>query len=112
MMQAVRSRSTHDVVVIGSGASGGMAAFNLTRKGVKVLLLDAGGVFSRDDFWTHVPAFEADARRRSGDAPPPHDTRSNAAESLFRTLEAQINNGVLKEGEPLPPEREIVDRLA
>ncbi|MCY4536474.1 MAG: FAD-dependent monooxygenase, partial [Bryobacterales bacterium] len=28
-----------DVVIIGSGAAGGMAAWNLTRKGVKVLML-------------------------------------------------------------------------
>ena len=54
--------SKHDVVVIGSGAAGGMAAWNLTRKGVKVLLLDAGGRFSRADFWTHVSPWEARER--------------------------------------------------
>jgi choline dehydrogenase-like flavoprotein len=32
----------HDVLIIGSGASGGMAAYALTRKGVKCLMLDAG----------------------------------------------------------------------
>ncbi|WP_342077631.1 FCD domain-containing protein [Yoonia sp. SS1-5] len=31
-----------------------------------------------------------------------------AADDLFRTLEDMINTGVLKEGDPLPPEREIV----
>ena len=30
------------MIVVGSGASGGMAAWNLTRQGVDVLLLDAG----------------------------------------------------------------------
>lgn len=36
-------RSTvHDVVIIGSGAGGGMAAYTLARLGVKCLLLDAG----------------------------------------------------------------------
>lgn len=34
--------SNHDVVIIGSGAAGGMAAYTLTKKGVKCLLLDAG----------------------------------------------------------------------
>ena len=29
----------HDVIIIGSGASGGMAAWNLTRHGVNVLML-------------------------------------------------------------------------
>ena len=32
----------YDVLIIGSGASGGMAAYTLTRKGVKCLMLDAG----------------------------------------------------------------------
>src|SRR4051794_2853962 len=32
----------YDVLIIGSGASGGMAAYNLTKKGIKCLLLDAG----------------------------------------------------------------------
>lgn len=32
----------YDVLIIGSGASGGMVAWNLTRKGVRCLMLDAG----------------------------------------------------------------------
>jgi choline dehydrogenase-like flavoprotein len=59
-----------DVVVIGSGASGGMAAYNLTQKGVKVLLLDAGEEFDRRYFWTHTLPYQADARLRKGDEPP------------------------------------------
>ncbi len=59
-----------DVVVVGSGASGGMAAYNLTQKGVKVLMLDAGDEFDRRYFWTHTLPYEADGRRRRGDAPP------------------------------------------
>src|SRR5919107_951796 len=34
--------TTYDVLIIGSGASGGMAAYTLTKLGVKCLLLDAG----------------------------------------------------------------------
>lgn len=33
---------THDVLIIGSGASGGMTARTLTAKGIKCLMLDAG----------------------------------------------------------------------
>ena len=62
--------SAADVIVVGSGASGGMAAYNLTQKGVKVLMLDAGGEFDRRYFWTHTLPYEADGRRRRGDAPP------------------------------------------
>jgi choline dehydrogenase-like flavoprotein len=34
--------SEHDVVIIGSGAAGGMAAYTLTKLGVKCLMLEAG----------------------------------------------------------------------
>ena len=34
--------SHYDVLIIGSGASGGMAAYTLTQKGIKCLMLDAG----------------------------------------------------------------------
>ena len=41
---------TNDVLIIGSGASGGMAANTLTKKGIKCLMLDAGPPvdFTRD----------------------------------------------------------------
>ena len=35
-------RNDYDVVIIGSGAGGGMAAHTLTKLGVKCLMLDAG----------------------------------------------------------------------
>ncbi len=70
-MQIVESREVHDVIIIGSGASGGMAAYNLTQKGVKVLMLDAGGKFERTKFWTHAVPFEADECLRHGEKPPP-----------------------------------------
>jgi choline dehydrogenase-like flavoprotein len=50
MMQAASSRELHDVVIVGSGASGGMAAWNLTRQGTKVLMLDAGTKFPRPQY--------------------------------------------------------------
>ena len=50
-MQVRKSPEVHDVVIIGSGASGGMAAWNLTRKGMRVLMLDAGTKFPRSQFW-------------------------------------------------------------
>ncbi len=36
------SSTNYDVVIIGSGAAGGMAAYTLTKLGVKCLMLDAG----------------------------------------------------------------------
>lgn len=69
-MQVKKQSRVYDVVVIGSGASGGMAAWNLTRQGVNVLLLDAGRRFDRSTFWTHVLPYEARERRARGEQPP------------------------------------------
>ena len=69
-MQTGKSDPVYDVVVIGSGAAGGMAAWNLTRQGVSVLLLDAGERFDRAKFWTHVKPWEARARHDRGEPTP------------------------------------------
>src|SRR5512146_3019342 len=37
-----RVEADYDVVIIGSGASGGMAGYTLTRLGLRCLMLDAG----------------------------------------------------------------------
>ena len=69
-MQIITPSRVHPVVVIGSGASGGMAAWNLTRQGIDVLLLDAGDRFDRSKFWTHVQPWEARERMARGERPP------------------------------------------
>jgi choline dehydrogenase-like flavoprotein len=69
-MQIIKEPDVHPVIVIGSGASGGMAAWNLTRQGVKVLLLDAGDRFKREEFWTHVRPWEWRERVSRGERPP------------------------------------------
>ena len=69
-MQVRRSPKIYPVIVVGSGASGGMAAWNLTRKGINVLMLDAGTKFERSTFWTHVRPWEARERRARGEQPP------------------------------------------
>lgn len=62
--------SEYDLVVIGSGAAGGMAAWNLTRKGAKVLMLEAGDRFDPATYWSHVKPWEARERRKRGDRGP------------------------------------------
>jgi choline dehydrogenase-like flavoprotein len=69
-MRIQPSGKVYPVIVVGSGASGGMAAWNLTRKGIDVLLLDAGTKFDRSKYWTHVQPWEARERRARGERPP------------------------------------------
>ena len=69
-MQIIDPAKVYPVIVIGSGASGGMAAWNLTSQGIDVLLLDAGEKFDRARYWTHVTPWEARERRARGEGPP------------------------------------------
>jgi choline dehydrogenase-like flavoprotein len=68
-MQVITPPKVYPVIVIGSGASGGMAAWNLTRQGIEVVLLDAGDKFDRLKYWTHVPPWETRARLARGEKP-------------------------------------------
>lgn len=53
----------HDVIIVGSGAGGGMAAYALTQSGVNALLLEAGGPWyaSRDSKML-IPSYESPRR--------------------------------------------------
>ena len=53
-----------DVIVVGSGASGGWAAKRLAEAGVKVALLDCGRPQSDQNFTEHKPPFELPYRDR------------------------------------------------
>ena len=69
-MQILKAPKIHPVIVIGSGASGGMAAWNLTSKGIDVVLLDAGERFNRKQFWTHVRPWQERERMARGEHEP------------------------------------------
>jgi choline dehydrogenase-like flavoprotein len=57
-----------DVLVVGSGASGGWAAKRLAEAGVRVALLDAGRALSDQDYTEHQPDFAARYRNRAPEA--------------------------------------------
>jgi choline dehydrogenase-like flavoprotein len=53
MPQVLRSPKIYDAIIVGSGAGGGMVAYNLTQAGAKCLMLEAGGWYdaARDSKW-------------------------------------------------------------
>ena len=56
-----------DVIVVGSGASGGWAAKRLSEAGIKVALLEAGKPQGGADFSEHVPAYHLAYRDRASE---------------------------------------------
>jgi len=53
MPQVMSSPEAYDAIIVGSGAGGGMAAYNLTKAGAKCLMLEAGSWYdaARDSKW-------------------------------------------------------------
>ncbi len=60
-----RSKAVFDVLVVGSGASGGWACKRLCEAGLKVALVDAGRPQSDKNFTEHVPRFKLKYRDRA-----------------------------------------------
>ncbi|HXJ88468.1 MAG TPA: GMC family oxidoreductase [Candidatus Binatia bacterium] len=58
-------QNTFDAIVVGSGITGGWAAKELTEKGLKTLVLEAGrNIVPEEDYVEHVPQWEMKFRGR------------------------------------------------
>jgi len=55
---AQKTNASYDVIVVGSGASGGWAAKRLAEAGVNVALVEAGRAHTSADFREHRRAFQ------------------------------------------------------
>lgn len=69
--------SDHDVLIIGSGASGGMVAHALTRLGIKCLMLDAGPSIDLDKQRVLKPVYELPYRGFGRPGRFPHVTQAS-----------------------------------
>jgi choline dehydrogenase-like flavoprotein len=58
-------QQTYDAVVVGSGATGGWAAKQLSEAGLKVALLEAGRAVTPKEFTEHMPAYKLKYRDHS-----------------------------------------------
>ncbi len=67
-MTIFKRRDVYDVVIVGSGAGGGMAAYELTRAGASVLLLEAGGMWDNATD-SSMLAWPWETDRRGGSTP-------------------------------------------
>src|SRR5690349_23275298 len=84
-----KSRSEYDVVIVGSGAGGGQAAYTLTLAGLKCVMLEAGRDYSVN---TETPMFNLPSQAPlMGTATP---------DKPFGFYDATVNGGWKVPGEP------------
>ncbi len=91
-----KSQAEYDVIVVGSGAAGGMSAFILAVHGVRVLMLEAGRDY---DPVTETPMFQlpSEAPLRGASTP----------EKPFGFFDATVDGGWQVPGEPYSSDQDV-----
>ncbi|MDB6155949.1 MAG: Glucose-methanol-choline oxidoreductase [Chthoniobacteraceae bacterium] len=93
-----KTQTRYDAIVVGSGAAGGMAAYVLSKAGLKVLMLEAGRNY---DPLTETPMFEGPA-----DAPLRGVGTVDKPNGYF---DATVNGGWKVPGEPYLTQKAVDD---
>src|SRR5271165_6448845 len=83
------AQAKYDVIVVGSGAAGGQAAYTLAMEGARVLMLEAG---RRYDPATETPMFQTNATAPLRGAATP--------DKAFGFYDATVDGGWQVPGEP------------
>ncbi len=66
MLQTIaRDRDVYDVVIVGSGATGGVAAWQLAEAGLRTCVLEAGPKITDSDFTEHLMPYDLKYRGNS-----------------------------------------------
>ena len=78
-------QQTYDAIVVGSGATGGWAAKQLSEAGLKVALLEAGRAVSAREFTEHMPVFKLKYRNHSPEVMRTRPFRSSATRAWNTT---------------------------
>jgi choline dehydrogenase-like flavoprotein len=83
-----RNAQEFDAIVVGSGISGGWAAKELCERGLRTLVLEAGGPIAYSDYQEHVQPYEMPYRglgdRRKANADQPVQSQSSGYDELSR----------------------------
>jgi len=93
------TQDMYDVIVVGSGAAGGQAAYTLTMEGVKVLMLEAG---RRYDPAAETPMFQTNGTAPLGGVATP--------DKAFGFYDSTVNGGWEVPGEPYTNASDSPDR--
>ena len=77
--------SPYDAIVVGSGATGGIAALTLAEQGIKVLVIEAGPQVKRHEASNHEP--KSTLKRLSGVITKKHANQSNRKLLLLNQIQ-------------------------
>jgi len=101
-----RGNDVYDVVVVGSGCTGGLAAKELCEAGLKVAVLEAGSSLSESEFTEHMQPYDYKYRNMTNPKPPPVKRMQPVQSKTYACLEGNHKWFVDDVKNPYKQERE------